>query len=43
MIKGLVLQIENILKGEVRPTVSSTKPIRLNVAYSNGWSERKRK
>ncbi len=40
---GMVLQIENILKGEVWLTVSSTMPIWLNIAYSIGCSERKRK
>jgi len=34
---------KNIEKGEVQLTVSSTSPIWLNVAYSSGWSERKRK
>ncbi len=34
---------KNIEKGEVRLTVSSTTPIRLNNAYSIDWSERKRK
>jgi hypothetical protein len=30
-------------KEEVQLTVSSTMPIWLNVAYSIGWNERKRK
>jgi hypothetical protein len=40
---GMVLQIEKYLKGEVLLTVSSTTPIWLNIAYSIGWSDRKRK
>jgi hypothetical protein len=38
----MVLQIEKYLKREVQLTVSSTTPFWLNVAYSIGWSERKR-
>jgi hypothetical protein len=39
----MLLQIKKYLKGEVQQTVSSTTPIWLNVAYSIGWNERKRK
>ena len=43
LLKLLVLQAQKIRKGEVQQTVSSTMPIRLDIAYLFSRSERKRK